>query len=148
MLFEREVIQLLQQTLSRQGVIELPCQGDSMYPLIQKGDICEFTRCEASSIHKGDILLFWSLSGQLVVHRFYERKIISGEEVFLCKGDSNLGFDQPINRERILGKVSVIKRHKRRIVPDNLQAMIWGRLLFTLPVLSGMLRTYLNKKYS
>ena len=73
-------------------------------------------------------------------------KNIDNQLVFHLKGDTNLGFDQPIREEYILGKLASVQKKQMRINPDHFLARVWGKLILTFPLLSAMLRKYLNKK--
>lgn len=146
MLFDEELIDLLKRTIQKEGCIDLPSEGDSMYPLIQKGEICRFIPCEPSLLNKGDITLFWAESGQLVVHRFYHAEMIQGFPQYVFKGDTNLGFDLPVSKERIVGKLLYVQKASRKVNVEGLDAYAWGKLILAMPVLSGLLRKYLNKR--
>lgn len=146
MYIEKQAVHLIEKVVQRSGSIELPAQGYSMFPLIQKGDICTFNKCDPLHMKKGDIVLFYSPSGQLVAHRFYHKELMSNEMHFRFKGDTNLGFDQPVKAQQIIGRLTSIRSKKRvKSVEDSLVSL-WGRLVVTLPVLSGLLHTYLNRK--
>lgn len=54
----------------------------------------------------GDIIVFHQLSGdELIVHRAIEKRVQNGEIYFVTKGDGNLGSDQPIPADHVIGKV-------------------------------------------
>ncbi|MGQ5396156.1 MULTISPECIES: signal peptidase I [unclassified Paenibacillus] len=146
MLFSKEVIHLLTYAISKYGSIELPAQGNSMFPFIRKGDICRFIPCDASALKKGDIILFHTPTGQLIAHRYYELKPINNQMQYLFKGDTNLGFDMPVSREQIIGKLIQIQKNKRPILVTDWAAYFWGKLILAFPIISYLLRKYLNFK--
>lgn len=141
-----EIISFLRRSIAKKGMLDLPSTGDSMYPFIKQGDICSFINCDSSQLKKGDIVLFWDLSGRLVAHRFHHREINKDETIYVFKGDTNLGLDQPVNQDRILGKLLLINRDKRKVYTQNLLAILWGKLILTVPVLSGILRSFLDRR--
>jgi signal peptidase I len=54
----------------------------------------------------GDIIVFHQLSGdELIVHRAIEKRVQNGEIYFVTKGDGNMGPDQPIPSDHVIGKV-------------------------------------------
>ena len=115
LVFDKETIKLLKITLKRDGFIQLPALGDSMFPLIRQDDLCQFAVCEPARLKKGEVVLFYSRTGQLVAHRFYHKKDIEGIPYFVFKGDTNLGFDFPIQANQIVGKLTIIdKQHTTR----------------------------------
>jgi signal peptidase len=137
MQFNKDTLNLITQVMNNRGWIDLPAQGTSMYPLIKKGVICRFISCKASSIEKGDIILYHTNSGSLVAHRFYRLKHTNQQSLYIFKGDANLGYDEPVNEDQILGKMMT-----------DFPADIWGQIILFLPFLSKILRIYLNRKES
>jgi signal peptidase len=146
LLFNKETLQLLTHVIQKNGWIELPAQGTSMYPFIKKGDICRFIPCETSSIKKGDIILYRTSSGSLVAHRYYQSKSINHQMQYLFKGDTNLGSDEAIAHDQIIGKLTWIHRNKTIIHVTDVTAHAWSKLILTFPILSLLLRIYLNRK--
>lgn len=147
--FDQETIELLKKSMKKNGYIQLPAIGNSMYPLIHSNDLCRFEKCEPDYIKKGEILLFHSKTGQLVAHRFYGIRNVKGILHYLFKGDTNLGFDQPIKADQLIGRLSIIeKKHQVVIMKNNIFVSIWGGMISTFPFLSGLLRKYLNGRQS
>ncbi|MFC0476022.1 hypothetical protein ACFFHF_12320 [Robertmurraya beringensis] len=144
MLFSQDIISVLQKTITNEGSISLPSEGNSMYSLIQQGDICRFAPFDPTSLKKGDILLFWASNGKLIAHRFYK---MESENTYSCKGDTNFGFDEPIQKERILGTLVSIEKQRYVVQPSNLIVAGWSKLILTFPFLSFILRSYLNRRF-
>ncbi|MBO0962182.1 signal peptidase I [Neobacillus sp. MM2021_6] len=147
MLIDHNTFTLLKSTIKKDGWLGLPAYGNSMFPYIRQGDLCRFIPCEPLHLKKGDVILFYAQADQLIAHRFVKIKRIDDQLLFLLKGDTNLGFDQPIGKDRILGKLDSIQRQHKKVTPDHFFAFIWGKLILTFPILSGILRKYLNRKY-
>ncbi|MGI8384835.1 signal peptidase I [Robertmurraya sp. P23] len=146
MRFDSDTVSLLQKTIQKDGWLDLPSQGYSMYPTIQNGDLCRFVPCSGNQLKKGDVILFWSETGQLIAHRFYYSKVRDGKLQYFCKGDTNIGFDQPIEYENILGTLKYIDKGNRKVFPNQLRIHLWGRLIMNHPILTDFLRRYLNRK--
>ncbi|NWQ39140.1 signal peptidase I [Bacillus sp. EB106-08-02-XG196] len=147
MLFDETTFSLLKRVINKDGWLNLPAYGDSMFPYIQQGDLCRFTPCNPDFIKKGDVILFYSEAGQLIAHRFVQKKIINNKQLFLFKGDTNLGFDQPIEEDKILGRLISIEKQNINITSNQLSARLWGKLIVMIPALSGILRKLINMKY-
>jgi signal peptidase I len=137
---------LVKDLIKKQGWMDLPADGTSMYPLIKKGDICRFISHEASKIKKGDVLLFRTLSGNLVAHRLVRIYTHHNQVMYLLKGDTNLGVDEPITETQIMGELAFIKRGKKKMNVSNPVLHAWGKVVLFFPVLSALLRSFLNKK--
>lgn len=142
---EKETARLVQSVVKRSGSIELPAQGDSMFPLIQEGDTCRFRSCLPSSLKKGDIVLFCSSDEKLVAHRLSHTMSLNQQIRFFFKGDTNLGFDEPVSQNQIIGKLVFIQKENMKVRANNPLAYMWGKLIFLIPGLSGLLRSYLNQ---
>lgn len=144
MLVDEATFSLLKRTIQKEGWLDLPATGNSMFPLIHHGNICRFIHCDSSSIQKGDIILFYSDSDQLIAHRFVERKSSQAGTFFLFKGDTNLGYDHPVENGRILGRLASIQKKHMKFTPDDFGARMWSSLILKTPVFSAILRNYLN----
>jgi signal peptidase I len=144
MLIDKEVLTILKNVQKKNGVIELPANGNSMYPFIQKGDVCHFISCNPQQLKKGDVVLFYSKSGHLIAHRFFYSISINQEEQYHLKGDTNLGFDQPVPSDNIIGKLDKIQRNDKSKRVNNFFAILWGKIIVYLPQLSSMLQRYLR----
>jgi signal peptidase I len=141
-----QIIGLVKSRVDSTGYIYLPASGNSMYPLIMKGDYCQFIDISASQLTRGDIVLYHSLTGLLVAHRLFSTKELNGKRVFIFKGDTNLGMDKPVEESQIIGLLASIKRGDKTIHMGGIFVRIWSSLILTLPILPGLLRGYINKK--
>ncbi len=143
---KQNTIIIVKEFVRKNGWIDLPSHGTSMYPLLKSGDICRFTTVDSLTIKKGDIILFQSNNGQLVAHRFITYQTFGSELKYIFKGDTNLGPDDPINTDQIVGKLTYIKKGNFIITDKNIITFIWKKMILLFPILSALLRTYLNKR--
>lgn len=146
MRFSRDVVVLLKKTIAKEGWIDLPSIDSSMYPLIQKGDVCRFSPVHPEQLKKGDIILVWSENGEMMAHRFYYSTYEDSKRVYVCKGDVNLSYDKAVNSDRVIGKLKAIKRKQRYIYLAAPSASLWGRMIQGLPLLSVLLRKYITRR--
>ncbi len=144
MLANDETLHLIYDVLDKKGYIDIPAFGYSMYPYIQKGDLCRFIPFNQSFIEKGDVLLYINDSGQLIGHRYYD-KTKEGQMYFL-KGDSNLSFDPQVHVNQIIGKLTVIQRGDQVMEPSDFRRKIWSKVFVLLPILSRVLNRVVSKK--
>ncbi len=136
----------LKAMLNSKESLEVPSVGVSMFPLIREGDVCSVAACKASELCEGDIGLFYTEDGILVVHRLIQVTLQHQRKLYWFKGDSNLGYDQPVGEEKILGKLQYIQRGMRRTDANSIRARIWRYLLISLPVGSTWIRIWLNRR--
>jgi signal peptidase I len=146
MLIDDQTFQLLNKTIKRDGWLDLPAFGNSMYPFIKQGNLCRFISCDSSIIKKGDIILFYSPSGYIVAHRLISIKKIQSKLLFQLKGDTNLGCDPLIEEEQIIGKLVHVQKQNIQLNSDYFISRLWGGIILSYPALSGILRKYLNRK--
>lgn len=137
---------LIKDIIRKQGWVELPAEGTSMYPLIKQGNICRFIPCEAMKLKKGEIILFYTLSGSLVAHRLLSVESINEQVTYRLKGDTNFGADEPVGQEQLIGKLSSINKGKYRIKLPSLSVHVWSQMILLFPILTVFLRAYLNRR--
>ncbi len=121
--------------LNKNGWIEIPASGTSMYPLITDGDICRFEPIKEEGFTHKDILLFCSSDGQLIGHRFSHNHIHDGIEYYICKGDTNYVTDTPITNNQLIGRLIVIKKKQLHLYADGWPVRFWGWLISQFPLL-------------
>jgi signal peptidase I len=139
-------IGIIKSRVDSTGFINLPASGNSMFPFIQKGDLCRFISVNSDQLTRGDIVLYHSLTGQLVAHRLLSMKKLKGKRLFILKGDTNLGMDQPVEEQQIIGVLDSIKRVNKIVHMRGMFVRLWGTWILSFPILSGLLRSYVNSK--
>lgn len=87
-------------------------RGNSMYPLLREGDIIILSKKSPEEIKVGDIIVYRSLKGNLIVHRVIGIELVNGVYYFKTKGDNNVLDDKflneydnglGVNQDRIIG---------------------------------------------
>jgi len=146
MLIDHNTLLFLKSTIKKDGWLELPSFGNSMYPYIKQGNLCRFALCQPELLKKGDVILFYTKTGKLIAHRLVSIKKVENQRFFKLKGDTNLGVDQLIDEDQIMGKLISVKKKHGIVTQEGLLARFWGKVILTFPVLSGILRRYLNNK--
>lgn len=80
---------------------------DSMYPVIESGDLILCNKVEAEDIAEGDVISFYDPMGNgtsVVTHRVLKIVNENGEISFRTKGDNNNAEDQmPVPAESLIG---------------------------------------------
>ncbi|WJH32297.1 hypothetical protein N6H14_17915 [Paenibacillus sp. CC-CFT747] len=137
---------LIRHRLHSQGYMDLPAVGSSMFPYIRQGMICRFVPVKAPDISPGDILLFHDQAGRLVAHRCLRLPKDNGETGYVCKGDANVGYDQPIEAGCIVGKLAYVHRRRAGERLEPMAASVWRFAAMNLPFTSPIVRRYLDWK--
>lgn len=91
------------------GLQFLNVQSGSMSPAIKKGDMVAVSSVSNSEVRVGDVVTFISSEDPNIniTHRVLERPNKSNGFAFITKGDANPASDDPIDPERVIGKVEL-----------------------------------------
>jgi len=106
-------LELATEVLSSGGAICLRALGTSMLPSIWPGDFLSIEGQSSEAIVPGDVVLV-ARDGRFFVHRLIEKRNFE----WITRGDSLPHGDQPVLENQVLGKVSLIQRKTKVIVPD------------------------------
>jgi signal peptidase I len=106
--------ELAADTLLVSGMIRLKAAGWSMLPAVWPGDTLVVEQMDCTGVRHGEIVAF-SRGGRFVAHRIVSEK--SGQTAVQTRGDALLEMDSPLSDGDIVGKVVLILRNGRCIVP-------------------------------
>lgn len=119
---------LLADLLRQHGEARMRAQGTSMLPSIRPGDVLVIEASRIFNIPLGAIVL-WRRGEQLVAHRVVGQiEQAPGRLQLVTRGDRQQYPDKPVGEEEVLGRVTMIQRGARTIVP-SLQPAGGTRLL-------------------
>ena len=103
---ETDTLVILQENILNRGRhFRILIRGRSMSPMLRDGDVVEIRDFDLNRLRVGDLLLFKTESGLLVLHRYLGKQIREGREWLTTKGDASRGCDQPLAPHQILGRV-------------------------------------------
>jgi hypothetical protein len=129
-----ELIHTFQALMKKNGQVNLPASGYSMYPYIIPGDICEF-RPINGKLNEGQILLVVSDDGILYSHRLHQIiRMGSGIKYFL-RGDANPNYDASVYRSQIIGVLTELNRDGKRIDEVHWTRRLWSSIAVRASVL-------------
>lgn len=136
---------LVQRRLQRDGSVEIPSSGFSMFPLIRTGDLCRFVPVRGNVLKPGAVVLFADREGRLIGHRLLRIEQAAGGPRYILKGDANLLPDEAVEAGRLLGVLASITRYagngKPKTTPaDTLARKLWGTAVRRVPGMSLLLR--------
>ena len=130
--------------LQKQGWVDIPSSGVSMYPLIQDGDICSFIPLGSKeTLRKGEVILFVSHQGQLIGHRYYDTFVENDVIYYVCKGDTNISDDFPVTTSQLIGKLVCIKKKNFQLNAQGFIAQLWRGIVLIFPRLPRGCKKYL-----
>jgi signal peptidase I len=102
---------MLENILAEAKAIRLRATGHSMQPFLQGGELLTIQRVAPSAVRRGDLLLYRSRHGRLLIHRVLciSQTKASGL-VFTLQGDARPVVDEPVRAAQVLGWVCAIER--------------------------------------
>jgi len=115
--YTESALNLIGESLVDGEITKLRVTGDSMYPLIRKGDIVLVRILSPDKLSLGDIVVF-RRGGEYVTHRFLEDDGMT----ILTKGDNSVFPDARIDKEAVFGEVFQIQHIDKVLELDNKRA--------------------------
>lgn len=90
-------------------------KGESMLPLFREGDLVFINKVKPDEIKVGDIIVYSTRGGSLIIHRVIEVKVEDNKYYYVTKGDNNVFPDfayfengKGIPYNRVVGKIFTI----------------------------------------
>ncbi len=119
------LLDLTTELLSQGATVRFRPSGRSMYPSIREGELITVEPVAASDVKPADVVLYRSERG-LIAHRVVEMASRDAR-VFRLRGDASLSCDEPVQANRILGRVVGVQRKGRSIQLASRGAKIWHK---------------------
>ncbi len=91
-------------------------RGPSMQPSIRDGDVVTVRPLTDGHLVIGDIILFKTVEGILVLHRLVRREYENGRVWLFTKGDSMPQVDRRVSPDQVIGRVTQVCRAGRFLV--------------------------------
>lgn len=126
-------IDLLTESLRRNGRVEFRVRGGSMRPLLRNGDLLTVQPAVINQLAVGDVAVF-SRAGKLFVHRVIRMSPSS----LLTKGDAFPEADTPVAQHELLGRVTAVRRGTKQVNLDALLPRTLGRCMAIASASSGL----------
>ncbi len=104
----KELIDLIRETLSADRAFRFRVRGGSMTPFIRSGDTITLHPVAADKIRTGDIVAFVSSP---MMTMFVHRVVLMHHKFFLIRGDNLIDDDGWISGKDIIGKVVGVERN-------------------------------------
>jgi len=120
-----ETLRTFRVLMETRKKVELRAAGYSMYPYIRPGDICRFEP-PRHPLRKGQVALVVSPRGVLFSHRLIGLKRKNGRLVYIFRGDTNPHPDAPCVPEQVVGVLTSLVRHGKRVDERRVGRMVWS----------------------
>lgn len=117
-------MKLAREQLARGALIRLHVSGNSMAPLVERGDVVLVRPVNLEDLHRGDLLLV-EQGGAFLIHRL----VAADAHGVRTKGDNASQADLPMTPQDVLGRVVAVEKGGRRIELDGGRWPVVSRLL-------------------
>jgi len=116
----RDIIgcELAAEVIRSSGILRLRAAGASMLPAVWPGDVLLVSGRNATDARPGEIVLF-KRARRLVAHRVVKNIESTTGRQWVTRGDSVEGNDAPVTRNELLGRITLIERGSRQIIPNQ-----------------------------
>lgn len=120
---------ILLKMLAENIDVTITVTGDSMFPLWRhKRDTVVLTKCDKTTLKKGDIPLYRRTTGQYVMHRIIK---VNHESYNLC-GDAQTQIEYNLPTENVIAVVKAFTRKEKNYCCSDLRyktyTVLWMRL--------------------
>ena len=132
--FRTDTLKLYEDILNSGSCLRVKVTGRSMSPFLRGEEILTIKKVPYTSLKRGDLIFFKNGQGYPVLHRIIKKKQNQdGVITFQTKGDAMIAFDEPIQDNKILGKVCKIEDGSKYI---NMETKMWGRINYMAAVIN------------
>jgi signal peptidase I len=118
--------------------------GRSMAPFLQGGEILTLKKEPLHALRKGDLIFFKSSHGVPILHRIIQKRKSSDEKItFRTKGDALIALDEPVQYQKVLGKVWRIEKMNSNLKSKciNLESRKW-RMINAIIAWMSLFKSY------
>ena len=136
-------LSLTSEILASGGRARLRAFGSSMLPTLWPGDILTIESAPLQTLAPGDIVLA-SRGQSCFVHRVVEKIDCGGLFRWVTRGDAMPQSDPPVAASDLLGRVSLIQRQHRIIIPNRRLSPVVRLLAWMLCHWDGLRRVSLR----
>ena len=133
----KEIVPLVQEQVECGGRFYLIPKGKSMLPTIKEG-IDTVVLEKATSLKKGDILLYKRKNGQYVLHRLLK---IKDGNLTMC-GDAQLNLESDITERDVVAKVTEIIKQDKSILASSLKFKLSFKLITAKRILKKLYKKH------
>jgi signal peptidase I len=139
-------ITLFEEILKSGLNLRVKVTGQSMAPFLRGGEILTIKKEPLHALRKGDLILFKNSQGAPLLHRIIQKRMSSDDKItFRTKGDALIAFDEPVQYDRVLGKVCRIE--KTNSTPKskciNMESRKW-RMINSIIAQTSVIKPYLK----
>ena len=132
--FRTDTLKLYEDILNSGSCLRVKVTGRSMSQFLRGEEILTIKKVPYTSLKRGDLIFFKNGQGYPVLHRIIKKKQDQDDVItFQTKGDAMIAFDEPVRKNKILGKVCKIEDGSKYI---NMETKMWSRINYLSAVIS------------
>ncbi|MDQ0060598.1 hypothetical protein [Paenibacillus harenae] len=133
--------------VERQGEIDVTCYGDAMFPLLREGNISTFTRVKEKELQPGDVCLYASAEGELLIERIVDVEKTNHVSRYIFRSDTGGIRRTPIGFASIIGRLYAVHRDGRAVFAHGWQARLLESAALQLPLWPKLAKFAANRRY-
>ncbi len=111
---QTDFVNIAQELLAGGRILRFQARGFSMRPSILDQDFLEIHSISQNEVSMGDILLYLSIDGRILVHRVVKKLRTERGAAWILQGDALLYPDGVVETRQIIGRVGQIERNGKR----------------------------------
>ncbi|MGH2536910.1 MAG: hypothetical protein ACRDHL_05930 [Candidatus Promineifilaceae bacterium] len=110
--------QVLRESLAKGKRPYVTVAGESMAPLLRRGDQVGLAPAELDALRPGDVIVYQG-PYELTSHRYWGRSAEDSRPLLLTRGDRPAAFDAPAPADALVGRVVARRRCQRVLALDS-----------------------------
>ena len=118
--------------LNNNSILRVKVNGNSMWPLIRNGNIVVVRKVNFREIRVGDIV-FTNVGSNILCHRVFGRR----GDFIVTKADTFIGFDPPVTKEALIGKVVAKEKNGRVYTLNGLLSYRAGFIISRVSIIAS-----------
>jgi signal peptidase I len=113
-----DLLEVARYELVQNRSIQLRITGSTMRPMLDDGDVVMIAPIDPATINSQDIILITTPSGTALIHRVVAIQNMEGSIYALTRGDGSSYQDTPVPLNKVLGRVTALRRKgKGKVIP-------------------------------
>lgn len=142
-----ELAVIIAKVIDNRGSIDVTCYGDAMFPLLRDGNMTTFVRVREEELLIGDVCLFESKEGHLLLYRIIDIDDEQQPAMYTFRGDTCDIPQQPVTYSHIIGKLKAVHRDGKVLYVNHWRSRLLEAAVLQIPFWSKFSRWMANRRY-
>lgn len=148
MVGRNELAVIIAKVIEIRGSIDVTCYGNAMYPFLREGNMSTFVRVQQDRLQIGDICLFESDAGRLLLYRIIDIDDDQQSVLYTFRGDTYDVPEKPVPFSQIIGKLNAVHRNGKIVYVDNWQSLLLEAAVLQIPFWTKFFRWIAKRQHN